>query len=154
MGQGAGVKSLDLNQLEAIITGKTKNWKDVGGADANIFSLGREKTEAILTVLRSTYSFFDNAQFSKLVKKDHQVVSFLTKDPKGKAAIAFGAKPNFDGESQINQIEVKDFSVGVSVGLVYDLKNSENSLVKTAEKYAQSEDWAKIITTAGYLPPQ
>ncbi len=46
-----GVKSLTLEQLEGIFTGKTTNWKDVGGADAPITIYSRENSSG-------TYEFF------------------------------------------------------------------------------------------------
>jgi phosphate transport system substrate-binding protein len=45
------VKELDLDQLEQIFTGKVKNWKEVGGADAPITVYSRENSSG-------TYEFF------------------------------------------------------------------------------------------------
>ena len=45
------VKELSLEQLELIFTGKIKNWKDVGGADAPISVYSRENSSG-------TYEFF------------------------------------------------------------------------------------------------
>ena len=45
------VKELSLDQLEAIFTGKVRNWKDVGGADGPITVYSRENSSG-------TYEFF------------------------------------------------------------------------------------------------
>ena len=45
------VKELSLEQLEGIFTGKTKNWKEVGGKDAPITVYSRENSSG-------TYEFF------------------------------------------------------------------------------------------------
>lgn len=45
------VKELSLGQLEAIFTGKTKNWKEVGGPDAPLTAYSRENSSG-------TYEFF------------------------------------------------------------------------------------------------
>ena len=45
------LKSLTLEQLEGIFTGKTKNWKEVGGPDAAINVFSRENSSG-------TYEFF------------------------------------------------------------------------------------------------
>lgn len=45
------VKELTLDQLAAIYTGKTTNWKDVGGSDARIVLYGRENSSG-------TYEYF------------------------------------------------------------------------------------------------
>lgn len=46
-----GLTELSLEQLEKIFTGKVKNWKDVGGADAPITVYSRENSSG-------TYEFF------------------------------------------------------------------------------------------------
>jgi len=45
------VSELDLDQLEGIFTGRTKNWKEVGGPDAPIILYSRENSSG-------TYEFF------------------------------------------------------------------------------------------------
>lgn len=45
------IKELSLEQLELVFTGKIKNWKDVGGADAPITVYSRENSSG-------TYEFF------------------------------------------------------------------------------------------------
>src|SRR5215471_12294698 len=45
------VKELSLEQLEGIFTGKLKNWKEIGGADAPITVYSRENSSG-------TYEFF------------------------------------------------------------------------------------------------
>ena len=45
------VKELSLEQLEGIFTGRTQNWKDVGGQDAPITIYSRENSSG-------TYEFF------------------------------------------------------------------------------------------------
>lgn len=45
------IETLSLEQLEAIFTGKIKNWKDIGGADAPIILYSRENSSG-------TYEFF------------------------------------------------------------------------------------------------
>lgn len=152
VGNGVKTESLTLEQLEKIITGKYNNWKEVGGDDANIVVLGREKTEAVFTVLKSQYGFFESSVFSKVYRKDDLVVNFL-KSPNGVHAIGFGAEPNFRDVGNVRIIKVRDFSAGVSVGLVYDMSNKNLPLVNAVADYADSEQWAEIISAEGYLPP-
>lgn len=89
-------------------------------------------------------------KFDKIFKKDHQVVKFL-QSAAGANAVAFGALPNFNG---INVIEVDDFSAGVAVGLVYDLKNEAHPLVAAAQNFASTPEWTDAVTQAGLLPPR
>lgn len=152
VGQDTGVTKLDMKQLEEIITGKVDNWKALGGADHKITVIGREPTEALFTILKAKYQFFTEAQFDKVFEKDGAIIN-LMKSPLGKYAIAFGAKPNFENVEEAKIISIDGFRVGVSLGLVYDLSNSDDSLVNSVKAYASSQDWAKNVSAAGYLPP-
>ncbi len=152
VGSGVNVSSLSLQELKAIFTGGIVNWKTVGGPDSPIMVIGREEKEALFSVLKRKYPFFNKSKFSRVLLKDHGVINLL-KLPMGKYGIAFGSKPNFD-KASISTITVKDFSAGVSLGLVYDKKNSNHPLVKIASEYVTSEEWTKAITTLGLLPPQ
>ena len=152
VGEGVGIDKLDMDQLEKIFTGQYKNWREVGGPNAEIFVLGREQTEALFSILKSRYSFFEDAKFSKVYKKDDHIVNFL-KTPKGKYAIGFGAAPNFEGVEGLKTVSVDGLKVGVSVGLVYDLSNSNHPLVQSVKKYADSDGWSETIIAAGFMAP-
>jgi len=54
------VSDLSLKQLSDIYLGKTKNWKEVGGADAEIRLYGRENSSG-------TYTYFHD----EVVKGDY-----------------------------------------------------------------------------------
>lgn len=146
-GSAAGVSKLSLLQLEKIFTGQINNWKEVGGSDAAIVLVGREKTEALFSVLREDQTFFENVSFAQIFKKDHQVVNFL-KSPQGANAIAFGAKPNF---GEVNMVAVDGFSAGVSLGLVYGLNNQGHPVVEAAKTYADSGQWKQLAVQSGLL---
>ncbi len=53
------IKSLTLQQLADIYTGKTKNWKEVGGADQKIVASGRDSSSG-------TYSYFKEEVLKKV----------------------------------------------------------------------------------------
>lgn len=152
VGKKAGVKNLTIKQVEDIFTKKIDNWNMVGGPNNKIFTIGREPTEALFTVLKENNPSFKKAKFDKLLKKDDLVVKFMLLS-KGNYAIAFGAKPNFEAKG-LNIIDVKDFSAGVEVGLVYDMKNKKHKLVKAVKKFAKSKAWAEAVVKMGLLPPE
>ena len=152
VGSGVGVDRLDMDQLEKIFTGQYKNWNQVGGPDVEILVVGREPTEALFSILKSRYSFFEDAKFSKVFKKDDHIVNFL-KTSKGKYAISFGAAPNFEGVDGLQMVSVDGLAVGVSVGLVYDSSNSHHPLVQSVSKYAGSASWHETIMAAGFMAP-
>jgi len=149
-GRESGISSLTIQEIQEIFTGKISNWQEVGGNDIDIVVVGREPTEAIYSVIKSQSPIFGRARFSRVYQRDHQVVRFL-KSPAGGNAVAFGAQTNFN---EINLIDVEGFSEGVEVGLVYDLKNSDHDLVKSAKRYAASKEWADAVKQIGLLPPR
>jgi len=102
------------------VTRRTSNWKEVGGAEAPILLVGREKNDPLLASLRDRYPFFDNARFDKIIKDEGETENFLN-SPDGAHAIAFGAMPNF---KVYNHLPVKAFAATIAVGLAYDKKKA------------------------------
>ncbi len=149
VGSDVHVSELTLDQLERIYTGEVSNWKQVGGTNAPILLVGREPTEAVLSVLEKDHPFFGAADYSIVAKKDHHVVSFL-KSKRGRHALGFGAQPNF---TDVPIVEVKGYHQGVDVGLVYDLKNAEHSLVSATQDFVASEHWRRLVRSKGLSPP-
>lgn len=149
-GRKAGISQLTLAQLESIVTGKIRNWRDVGGADHPILLMGREPTEAAFSVLKSTYPFFSQAVFDETLTRDHQVVNFL-RSPKGDYAISFGAKPNFDG---MPVMSIEGFDPSLSIGLVYDAKHSDHPLVQLVQAQAKGSAWQQLLKQTDFYPPE
>ena len=149
IGDQTGVKSISLEQLEKIFTGKIIRWNQLGGANHQIIVIGREKTEAAFDVLKKKYNFFSKAYFEKIFTRDHQVANFL-KSKKGAYAISFGAGSNFDERYHLN---VNEFEAGVNLGLVYDTANSSHPLVESARAFAKSKTWIDIVRHNDFLPP-
>jgi hypothetical protein len=141
VGRDAGIKELTITQLKDIYTGKITNWKQVGGNNGKIHLLGREKTEVIFSRLKQDYPFFRKPVFQNIYQKDHHIVNIL-KSRHGRYAIGFGALPNF---SKVQTVLIKNFSAGIKVGLVYDLKNEHHPLIKAAADFSKSAEWRKII---------
>ena len=146
-GLEVNLSQLSIENITKIFTGEITNWQEVGGPDAPILLVGREQTEALFMTMKAEYPFFKNVTFEQIFKKDHEVVKFLI-SPAGKHAIAFGARPNF---SEFNLLTVDGFSSGVSVGLVYDLRNKDNPVVPLAKEYAASSAWKKQVDKTSML---
>ncbi len=138
-GGKSGVKSLSINQICGIFTGKHKNWKEVGGNDASIVVITREPTEALFLTLKKDVPCMNRVINTKYVmKKDDHVINFMKTTTIGSRAIGFGAVKNFP-EKPI--ISVKGFNSGVNLGLVYSKSNADHPLVKAAKKVARSDEW-------------
>jgi len=152
VGSETGISSLEMAQLEKIITGEYTNWQEVGGTDAPISNVGREEKEALFSILKTKYPFYQSAKFSQVFKKDDEVVAFL-QNPLGKYGIGFGARPNFENKEGITILSIPGFSVGQQLGLVYDLSNQFKPIVKAVSEYANSQEWSAVAVANGYLPP-
>ena len=149
-GFDVGVTKITIEQLEDIYSKKTTNWKQLGGVDKKIVLVGREPTEALFSVLKVDYPFFADITFDKIVTKDHLMVAFL-ETPAGENAMGFGAKPNLE---DLHVVIIDGFESGVSLGLVYDLKNKDEKLVNTCSEFAKSDLWVKSLKQDGLLPPK
>ena len=148
-GAGAGVSELSFQQARDIFLRRVANWKDVGGADAPIILLGREKTESALGVLRVDFPFLDQTEYHHIFQRDHTVVNFLNSDA-GRYAVGFGAFSNFKA-SRI--VRVSGYDPSLQVGLVVDQKNAGHPIVKAVREFAKSAEWLGIVKSAGLLPP-
>jgi len=148
-GEGFGINEISFDQARDIFLRKIKNWKTVGGPDAAIVLLGREKGEAALSVLRLDYPFLDRSEFDKVFKRDHAVVNFL-KSKIGRHAIGIGAFPNFTPE-QI--VRVTGHDPIVRLGLVVDRKNAGHAIVKAVQAFAKSKEWSALVQATGVLLP-
>lgn len=150
VGDGAGVRQISLDQLQQIYRREITNWQQVGGNDVGVILAGREPTEAAFSAIKNTFDFFKRAEFDEVFKRDHQMVNFL-ESPRGRFALGFGARSNF---KEHNILEVTGFSVGLSLGLVYDLKNEHHSLVKSVRDYANSAHWHEQLLSADFYIPK
>lgn len=146
-GREIGVKNLNMQQLKAILTRKITNWKEVGGNNAPILILGRDRSEAVLSALREEYPWFDEVSFDKIFKTDDEIMKFIP-GPEGRHAIVFGAKSQLPSDQLI---PVAEMNAGLKVGLVYDVKNENNPLVKAAQQFSNSKEWHNVLKQHGQL---
>jgi len=152
VGNKVTVKSIKLEQLEAIINGTITNWNEVSGSDGTITIIGREPKEALFSLLKSDYPFFNNAKFDYIVKKDNHVVDLLG-TPQGEHAIGFGSHTNFANAS-VKTIQVDGLNAGVSLGLVYDIKNENHELVIAVKHFLKTKEWRDAVGSIGLTAPK
>lgn len=140
-GDGSGVRSLTLLQLQDVLLGRVSNWKQVGGADAPIVRLGREPTEAVLTHLRAGLPYLAEVSWDRVLQRDHQVVAMM-KTQAGIHAITFGMLESFTAETHLR---IEGWSAALPVGLVYDRRNASHPVVMEAIKFSKSDQWKDEI---------
>lgn len=146
VGPGTGVKRISVKQLEDIYRGRIRNWKEAGGNDLPIILIGREFSEAVLSVLLKDFPFLRDASYQNMYTRDNQVTEYIASE-KAAGALAWGVWSNFDAQ---RRLEVTGFSQGLSVGLVYDERNKDHPVVAAARAYAQTLAWRKIASEAGF----
>lgn len=146
-GRETGVKNLNMQQLKEIFTRKATNWKEVGGSNAPILLLGRDRNEAVFSALREEYPWLNEVSFDQTFKTDDEVAKFIP-GPDGRHAIAFGAQSQLPADQLI---AITQMNAGLKIGLVYDVKNENHPLVKAAQQYSTSKEWRNVLKERGQL---
>ena len=157
------VKTLNMEQLRLIFTGKVTNWKEVGGKDAKIILYSRENSSG-------TYVFFkehvlknaDYAQRAQSMPGTAAVVNAVSKEKNGigygGAAYAKGIKVvpiKKDGSSAAitpDLAHVQDGSYPLSRPLFFYTRNQPAGEIKTFIDWVLSKEGQDIVTKVGYFP--
>jgi phosphate transport system substrate-binding protein len=158
------VKELSLDQLARIFTGKVRNWKEVGGADAPITVYSRENSSG-------TYEFFkehvlrgrDFVASAQTMPGTAAVLQAVAKDASGigygGAAYGAGAKHLAvkieDGSAAVEPTE--DNVLGQKYPIWRYLYVYVNPALDKGEigaylKWIRSDEGQKIVKDVGYFP--
>lgn len=146
-GNGVVLPAVNPEDINALFAGRISNWAELGGPDAPVVLVGREPSEAVLTVLLEHFPALADADYGLVLKRDHAVVNYL-RTQAGRFAIAYGAISNFVG---LNPVDVVGPPLGVDVGLVVDQEDASHPVVRSAQAYAASVKWRKFVAASGYL---
>jgi len=158
------VSQLTREQLEDIFTGKTTNWKEVGGADEKIVTYSRESSSG-------TYEFFKEHVLQKknygtsvlLMPATGAIVQSVTqtKGAIGYIGLAYmektvkALKVSFDqGKTFIapSVAAAKDKTYPITRTLQYYYLASSETTVKPFIDYILSATGQKIVSEVGYIP--
>lgn len=155
------VSELTLAQIKDVYTGKTTNWKQVGGPDSKIVLYGRENSSG-------TYVFFrekalKNADYSASMQSlpgTSAVVNAVSKDPSGigygGAAYARGVKEvaiKTDKGAFLPTAEhVKSGHYPLSRNLFWYLRGKPSGEIKKLVEWVLSPEGQEIVTKVGYFP--
>jgi len=160
------VAELSLEQIEGIFTGKIKNWKEVGGADAPIILYSRENSSG-------TYEFFkehvlkgkDFAANAQTMPGTAAVLQSVAKEKNGigYGGAAYGAgakhlkvKKNATAEAiEPSEATVLDGSYPIWRYLyVYVNPAVDKGEVAAYLNWIRSDDGQKVVKDIGYYPIQ
>lgn len=158
------VKELTLEQLGLIFTGKLKNWKDVGGADAPITVYSRENSSG-------TYEFFkehvlkgkDFAASAQTMPGTAAVLQAVAKDKNG---IGYGGAAYGAGAKHL-QIKVDSGAPGIDPTeetvlsqkypiwrylYIYVNPALDKGDIASYLKWIRSDEGQKVVKEVGYYP--
>ena len=157
------VSKLTREQLENIFTGKTTNWKEVGGDDLAIVVYSRESSSG-------TYEFFkehilENKNYATSVLSLPATGAIIqsvsqTKGAIGYVGLAYVEKEikalsiSFDGKIFVapKMETAKNHTYPVVRPLYYYYLNSKEAAVKPFLDFVLSAEGQKIVQEVGYVP--
>ena len=153
------VSDLDIDTIAKIYTGEITNWKDVGGADAEIVLIGREAGSGTRDGFESISGTKDKCQYRQELTSTGDVITTVGSNPDaiGYASLASvkdTVKALTVGGVAPSEATVKDGSYVVQRPFVLVTKDG-TKLSDSAQKffdYITSDAASQIISKAGAVP--
>lgn len=153
------IEDLTIEQIKKIYTGEIKNWKEVGGADAEIVLIGREAGSGTRDGFESITDTEDACQYRQELTSTGDVITTVSQNPNaiGYASLASvkdSVKALKVGGVTPNEATVKDGTYEIQRPFVLVTKEG-TELSKAAQSffdYATSKDVADLISQAGVVP--
>mgnify|MGYP003513933941 FL=1 len=153
------VKDLDLETIAKIYTGEIKNWKEIGGNDAEIVIIGREAGSGTRDGFESITDTEDKCAYRQELTSTGDVITTVASNPNaiGYASLASvkdTVKALNVGGVTPSEATVKDGSYVVQRPFVLVTKK-DTALSKSAQEFFDfitSEAAHEIITSAGVVP--
>ncbi len=156
------VKELTLKQLSDIFTGRTTNWKQVGGDDAPIKLYGRENSSGTYAFFKEEVIKADYAASCQTLPGTAAVVNAVKKDKNG---IGYGGAAYATGVKHC-LVKKDDKSTGyvptpeniannqypITRYLYMYLRNKPSGDIKKYIDWILSPEGQKIVTEVGYFP--
>lgn len=150
------VEDLTVEQIAKIYTGEITNWKDVGGADAEIVLIGREAGSGTRDGFESITDTKDACKYRQELTSTGDVITTVGQNP---GAIGYASLASLKdtvkaikvGGIAPTEATVKDGTYKIQRPFVLVTKDG-TALSKTAQEFfdfATSKDAADIITKAG-----
>jgi phosphate transport system substrate-binding protein len=156
------ISELTLKQLSDIYTGKTRNWKELGGNDAEIRLYGRENSSGTYTYFHDEVVKADYAAAVQSLPGTAAVVNAVKKDVNGigygGAAYAVGvkhAKVKKDANSQAFLPSAESIGKGeypITRFLYMYLRNRPTGETKKYIDWILSNEGQMVATEVGYFP--
>jgi phosphate transport system substrate-binding protein len=156
------VKELTIKQLSGIYTGKIRNWKEVGGADADIKLYGRENSSGTYVFFQENVVKGDYATSCQTLPGTAAVVNAVKNDKYGigygGAAYSKGIKQCLvkkDDKSQSyapTAETIKNGTYPISRYLYMYLRNRPTGEIKNYIDWILGPEGQKLVVEQGYFP--
>ena len=153
------VKDLDVETIAKIYTGEIKNWKEVGGKDAEIVLIGREAGSGTRDGFESITDTEDKCAYRQELTSTGDVITTVASNPNaiGYASLASVKDTvkalTVDGVAPSEET-IKDGSYVVQRPFVLVTKK-DKALSKSAQQffdYITSKEANEIISSSGVVP--
>ena len=158
-----GVNELSFAQIKGIYTGKIKNWKEVGGSDADIILYGRENSSGTYAFLKELVLKNDDyANAMQALPGTAAVVNAVKRDPNG---IGFGGAGYAKG---VKGVSVKSSDGGTAYTptrdnvisgnypitryLYFYLREKPSGEIKEFINWVRSPEGQEIVNNEGFFP--
>lgn len=156
------VKELSIKQLSGIFSGKIKNWKEVGGQDADIKLYGRENSSGTYVFFQENVVKGDYATSCQTLPGTAAVVNAVKNDKYG---IGYGGAAYSKGIKQCmvkkddkspayfpNPETIKNGSYPISRFLYMYLRNRPTGEIKNYIDWILGQEGQKLVVEQGYFP--
>ena len=153
------VSDLDIKTIAKIYTGEIKNWKEVGGNDAEIVLIGREAGSGTRDGFESITDTEDQCQYRQELTSTGDVITTVASNPgaigyASLASVKDTVKALTVGGVDPSEKTIKDGSYVVQRPFVL-VTQKDAKLTESAQKffdYITSEAANEIISGAGVVP--
>lgn len=155
----AGVKSLTKEQLISIFTGKTTNWKDVGGPDENIVLVTRPESSGTRATFQK-YALDGNEEASNTSMETDDSGVLLTNVKSTNGAIGYVALSYLTGDAGVETVAIDDveptlentYSGKYPVWTFEHMytKGEPNEVTKAFLDYITGDEYATQMEKLGY----
>lgn len=155
----AGVKSLTKEQLISIFTGKTTNWKDVGGPDEDIVLVTRPESSGTRATFQK-YALDGNEEASNTSMETDDSGVLLTNVKSTNGAIGYVALSYLTGDAGVETVAIDDveptlentYSGKYPVWTFEHMytKGEPDEIVKTFLDYIMSDEYGAKMESLGY----
>lgn len=155
----AGVKSLTKEQLISIFTGKTTNWKDVGGPDEDIVLVTRPESSGTRATFQK-YALDGNEEASNTSMETDDSGVLLTNVKSTNGAIGYVALSYLTGDAGVETVAIDDveptlentYSGKYPVWTFEHMytKGEPNEVTKAFLDYITSDEYGAQMEKLGY----